>query len=188
MKEVIDRVPTRPNRIKLTSESDGSINYYAWERADEPTVDGTPINKELFDSIGADITSLQQTTQTNTSDIATNKANIAMNTSDIAKNTSNIAKNTNDIAKLKQLPTVTLGTSWVQDTTNGYYTQTVALSGITSKDNPIVDVVLSGTLENMESQQEEWGKILKIETSTDTLKFYVSEPTSIELSVIVKGV
>ena len=76
MKEVIDRVPTRPNRIKLTSESDGSINYYAWERADEPTVDGTPINKELFDSIGADITSLQQTTQTNTSDIATNKSDI----------------------------------------------------------------------------------------------------------------
>lgn len=84
--------------------------------------------------------------------------------------------------------TVTLGTSWTQDTTNGYYTQSVAFGGITSKDNPTVDVVLSGTLENMESQQEEWGKILKIETSTDTLKFYVSEATSIELSVMVKGV
>ena len=89
---------------------------------------------------------------------------------------------------MKKAPTITLGTSWIQDTTNGYYTQTVALSGITSKDNPTVDVVLSGTLETMQSQQEEWGKILKIETSTDTLKFYVSEATSIELSVMVKGV
>ena len=186
MKEVIDRVPTRPNRIKLTSESDGSINYYAWERADEPITDGTPINKELFDSIGADITSLQQTTSKNTSDIATNKANIATNTNDIATNKANIATNTNDIAKLKQFNEVTLGTSWVQDTTNGYYTQTVALSGITSADNPIIDVVLSDTLENMQAQQEDWSKILKVETSTDALIFYASEVTTTALDLIVK--
>ena len=202
MKEVIDRVPTRPNRIKLTSESDGSINYYAWERADEPITDGTPINKELFDSIGADITSLQQTTSKNTSDIATNKANIATNTNDIATNKANIATNTNNIAtnkaniatntnniaKLKQLKPVTLGTSWTQDTTNGYYTQSVTLSGITSKDNPTIDVLLSGTLAEMQAQQDELGKILKVETSTDTLKFYSSEPTTVSLSVMVKGV
>lgn len=188
MKEVIDRVPTRPNRIKLTSESDGSINYYAWERADEPTVDGTPINKELFDSIGTDITSLQQTTSTNTSDIQTIKSHDDEQDTNIARNASNIAINTNDIAKLKQLKPVTLGTSWTQDTTNGYFTQTVALSGITSKDNPPIDVVLSGTLAEMQAQQDEWGKILKIETSTDTLTFYASEPTTVSLSVLVKGV
>ena len=188
MKEVIDRVPTRPNRIKLTSESDGSINYYAWERADEPTVDGTPINKELFDSIDTDITNLQQTTSKNTSDIQDIKARDDEQDTNIANLTTSVAKNTNDIAKLKQLPTVILGTSWTQDTTNGYYTQTVALSGITSKNNPTIDVILSGTLENMESQQEEWGKILKVETSTDTLKFYASEPTTVSLSVLVKGV
>ena len=83
---------------------------------------------------------------------------------------------------------ITLGTTWEQDTTNGYYTQTVALSGITSSDNPTVDVVLSGTLAEMQAQQEEWGKILKVETSTDTLKFYASEPTTVSLSVMVKGV
>ena len=457
MKEVIDRVPTRPNRIKLTSESDGSINYYAWERADEPITDGTPINKDLFDSIGADITSLQQTTQKNTSDIATNKANIATNTSNIATNTSNIA-NLNNATRINLLkptlqtqtvngvtchnngdgtytlngtaistsyldvlyielkkgnyrllgcakggtnstyclfiyanssvglsqdiidigngasftltndgkirvgikygngytfdnvvfkPMITpnlnatyddfvsyedslatnkvmstrvnllrstlqtqtinnvictnngdgtytlngtasanamfifysktknnfigkkllgcpyikqgrsgpqlyislwkqddswlksiiddgdgviiddgyyieisifipsgytcnnllfkpmlttnlnatyddfvscLGTSWTQDTTNGYYTQTIACNGITSKDNPPIDVVLSGTLAEMQAQQEEWGKILKIETSTDALTFYASEATTVSLSVLVKGV
>ena len=83
---------------------------------------------------------------------------------------------------------ITLGTTWTQDTTNGYYTQTVALSGVTSKDNPTIDVLLSGTLAEMQAQQENWGKILKIETSTDALTFYASEATTVSLSVLVKGV
>ena len=51
---VVDRVPTYPNRIKLTY-SNGDTQYVTWERADEPTVEGTPLNKALFDSIAADI-------------------------------------------------------------------------------------------------------------------------------------
>ena len=49
-------------------------------------------------------------------------------------------------------------------------------------------MVLSGTLSDMQAQQDDWGKILKVETSTDTLKFYASEPTTVSLSVMVKGV
>ena len=45
-----NRIPTKPNRIKLTDDS-GNIKYYIMERADEPTVEGTPLNKAtLFDS------------------------------------------------------------------------------------------------------------------------------------------
>ena len=45
-----NRIPTKPNRIKLTDDS-GNIKYYTMERADEPTVEGTPLNKAtLFDS------------------------------------------------------------------------------------------------------------------------------------------
>lgn len=54
MIKVVDRVPTFPNRIKITRE-DGTSEYVTWERADEPTVAGTPINKALFDSIAADM-------------------------------------------------------------------------------------------------------------------------------------
>lgn len=54
MISVVDRVPTYPNRIKIT-KSDGTSEFVTWERADEPVVDGTPINKALFDSIAADI-------------------------------------------------------------------------------------------------------------------------------------
>lgn len=45
-----NRIPTKPNRIKLTDDS-GNIKYYTMERADEPTVEGTPLNEAtLFDS------------------------------------------------------------------------------------------------------------------------------------------
>ena len=60
MIEIKDRVPTKPNRVKLTSEEDGTVKYYTLSRADEPTVDGTPINKELFDSIQNDIDNLNK--------------------------------------------------------------------------------------------------------------------------------
>ena len=54
MINVVDRVSTYPGRVKLT-RADGTVEYVTWERADEPTVPGTPINKALFDSIAADI-------------------------------------------------------------------------------------------------------------------------------------
>lgn len=61
MIEVVDRVPTYPNRVKIT-KSNGTSEYVTWERADEPTVQGTPINKALFDSIAADVGLTKHTT------------------------------------------------------------------------------------------------------------------------------
>lgn len=47
---MIDRQPTKPNRVKLTYD-DGTVAYAIMERADEPTVEGTPLNKgTLFNS------------------------------------------------------------------------------------------------------------------------------------------
>ncbi len=54
MIEVLDRVAAQPGRYKITMP-DGSSQYVTIERADEPTRNGTPINKALFDSIAADI-------------------------------------------------------------------------------------------------------------------------------------
>ena len=52
MKEIDfkDRVPTHPGRVKLTPVA-GAENTYTMERADEPMVAGTPIDKALFNSI-----------------------------------------------------------------------------------------------------------------------------------------
>ena len=168
---------------QLSTDQAGSLQLQINEQANKIATNTANISANK-----ADITSLQQTTSTNTNDIATNKSDIQAIKAHDDEQDANIATNTTNIAKLKNVPTVTLGTSWTQDTTNGYYTQTVALSGITSKDNPTIDVGLSGTLAEMQAQQEEWGKILKVETSNDTLKFYASEPTTISLSVMVKGV
>ena len=49
-----NRVPTKPGRIKLTDDS-GNVKYYYMERADEPTVEGTPLNKAtIFNGLNSD--------------------------------------------------------------------------------------------------------------------------------------
>ena len=47
--QVEDRVPTYPGRVTLTPVS-GEENTFDMKRADLPLVEGTPINKALFDS------------------------------------------------------------------------------------------------------------------------------------------
>ena len=46
--DVKDRVPLYPGRVKMTPVS-GQANTYDMVRADQPTHEGTPINKALFD-------------------------------------------------------------------------------------------------------------------------------------------
>lgn len=52
MKEIDfkDRVPTYPGRVKLSPIA-GAENTYKMERADVPIVDGTPIDKAMYESI-----------------------------------------------------------------------------------------------------------------------------------------
>lgn len=83
---------------------------------------------------------------------------------------------------------IELGTSWTQDTTNSYYTQTVSLAEINASDTPSVDVVLSGNEDNIKLQIDEWAKILDIETQNGSIKFIADEPTTIVLIIQVKGV
>ena len=54
MNKVIDRVPTYAGRIQLIVVN-ADLGIYDMVRADEPTVVGTPINAELFESIAADL-------------------------------------------------------------------------------------------------------------------------------------
>lgn len=57
--EFLDRVPTYPGRVVLTPVS-GKNNTYDMTRADEPVVEGTPLNKALFDSFNGDIEALKK--------------------------------------------------------------------------------------------------------------------------------
>ena len=90
------------------------------------------------------------------------------------------------IEKAMTILSITLGTSWSQDSTSGYYYQSVSNSNITSSDNPVLDIVPSGTSSNMQAQQKEWAKILKAETYNNGIKFYAKEATTKSLTVTVK--
>lgn len=116
-------------------------------------------------------------------------AMINANTSSIETNTTNIATNTKNISSIQDkmtILTITLGTSWSKDSTNGYYYQNVSNSNITSSDNPVLDVVLSGTSTNMQTQQKEWAKVLSATTYNNGIKFYAKEATTTSLTIIVK--
>ena len=62
--------------------------------------------------------------------------------------------------------TATIGTEWSE---NAPYTQTVDVTGITSTDTPIVDVVLNSDTDTALNQLEAWGCVSKIETTTDSI-------------------
>lgn len=47
----VDRKPTRPNRYKVTPENGGAPYYVTLERADEPTVEGTPLNAASLNAL-----------------------------------------------------------------------------------------------------------------------------------------
>lgn len=45
---MFDRIPKNPGRVKITPESGGAAYYATMERADNPTQEGTPLNKETL--------------------------------------------------------------------------------------------------------------------------------------------
>ena len=96
------------------------------------------------------------------------------------------AKNIASIQSKMTILSITLGTSWSQDSSSGYYYQSVSNSNITSSDNPVLDIVPSGTSSNMQAQQKEWAKIIKAETLDGSIKFYAKEATTTSLTVTVK--
>lgn len=55
--EFKDRVPQKPGRVKITPEN-GTAYYATMERADEPVVEGTPLNARHFNEMVAMIQSI----------------------------------------------------------------------------------------------------------------------------------
>lgn len=70
--------------------------------------------------------------------------------------------------------------TWTEDTVNGGYTQTVAVAGILSTDNPIADVILGSDIEANATYLEAWSCVTRITTSDDSITLYANgdAPTS----------
>ena len=77
---------------------------------------------------------------------------------------------------------ITLGTVWDSNT------QVVSVPEIKSTDMPIIVVKLEGEIEQMTEQRDEFSKILKAETSDGAITFTCTEPTTINLPLIVRGI
>ena len=129
-----NRVPTKPGRIKLTDDS-GNVKYYYMERADEPTVEGTPLNKAtLFaDAMG---------TRYGLPDATPSKGFEML---------------------VKEWSVSVPKSGWSSSKTNGWYTNQITVSGMKAVYNPIATVVLtSATL--ADDEQSAFSAIKQIET------------------------
>ena len=99
------------------------------------------------------------------------------------------AARTNIGAASVQSYTVSVGTTWSGNSTNGY-TQTISVSGILATDEPIADVILdSSTLATNKNYLTAWNQVSKIETAADSITLYAynAKPTvgfKIRLKVI----
>ena len=161
----VDRNVEHPARRKLTAVS-GEADTYDVVRAEGTITEvGDAFNAETMNDLEDRI---ETADNTNASNISTNATNIA------------------SIQSKMTILSITLGTSWSNDSSNGYYYQSVSNSNITSSDNPVLDIVPSGTSDNMQAQQTEWAKILKAETYNNGIKFYAKEATTTSLTVTVK--
>ena len=79
----LDRVPTYPGRWKIT-KSNGSIEYVTMERADEPTVAGTPLNAANMNALEQAVVSAQSAATT--AQTTANNANTTANTANTTAN------------------------------------------------------------------------------------------------------
>lgn len=107
-----DRVPTQPGRVKVT-HTDGSTEYVTVERADNPTQEGTPLNKAtLF-------------TNSNENRFGCELPSEAL-----------------DLIAKEWTVTIPQS-GWSSSQTNGYYTNRVNVSGMKAVYNPIVSLKVS---------------------------------------------
>lgn len=60
IQQIYDRVPTKPNRKKITFESDGRVEYATVEYADEPTTEGIPYNGFFASNLQGDLYTLDR--------------------------------------------------------------------------------------------------------------------------------
>ena len=75
--------------------------------------------------------------------------------------------NKTDIITTKTIQAIIPGASWEGSTAP--YTQTITVDGILSTDNPIVDVILSDSLDTAILEEKAWGNISKIVTNDGSI-------------------
>lgn len=155
---MLDRIPTKPGRIKLYQESaDQGTSFWTMERADAPTVEGTPLNKlNLFngdcsDRYGCNVPS---------------EAFLLLG---------------------KIWNATILLNNWSENKTDGYYTNRVTIEAMKSNYNPIIQLLITSASEE-DQEKNAFSKISKAETDNGSIIFYAKNKPTINLNVSIKGV
>lgn len=92
------------------------------------------------------------------------------------------------IDELKEVKELTLTTEWIGDDSTGY-SQTVTVEGITESDRPLFDVKLvEGDKAGNEQKKAEYNKITDCWIHDGSITFYARDKTTIELTLLAKGV
>lgn len=71
--------------------------------------------------------------------------------------------------------TATVTDTWTEDTTNGGFTQTVAVDGILSADNPTADIVMGDDVEANALYADAWSLITRIVTADGSVTLYANK-------------
>ena len=123
MKDFLDRQPTKAGRRKLTFD-DGEVKYVTVEMADEPTVDGTPLNREAFmDMQGF---STEDTTISENGNVTT----VSVNHSDGGTTVTTITVESDTLTKVVSTYTGPTGYVNVKETTIDTSGENVVIGGV----------------------------------------------------------
>ena len=79
----------------------------------------------------------------------------------------------------------TIGTTWTEDQTDHYFSQTVNVTGLLATDTPTIDIVLSDTISTAKSQLEAWACVSRITTANGSMTIYCYD-TAPEVSMNVQ--
>lgn len=152
-----DRQPTKPNRIKITFD-DGTVKYGYMERADEPTVEGTPLNKaNLFNSLNSDRYACDVPSEAFS--LLTNEPVVTVPAS---------------------------GWSSAVDA-EGYYTNQVTVAGMKEEYSPIYSAVLSDADSAMEIENA-FSDIKRVLTYDGYIICKATKQLEIDINIKLKGV
>lgn len=152
-----DRQPTKPNRIKITFD-DGTVKYGYMERADEPTVAGTPLNKaNLFNDNNSDRYACDVPSEA--FELLTNEPAVVVPAS---------------------------GWSSVPDE-EGYYTNQVTVVGMKEEYSPIFSLVLANADTVMENENA-FSEIKRVVTYDGYIVCKATKQLEINVTIKLKGV
>ena len=154
---MIDRQSNNPGRVKITLD-DGSVMYGTIERADDPVVVGTPLNKNTF----------------------FNNRNSERYICDLPSEAFELL--------LQEIVVNALADKWSSSVNeNGYYTQTISVAEMKKEYTPVYALEYDKA-ETVNELQDTFAYITRIITADGLVTLCAIERPAIDLSIRLKGV